>query len=308
MNESALEKIQRLRRERNAVIIAHNYQRPDVQDIADFCGDSLELARRAAGTDADVILFCGVQFMAETAKILSPKKTVLVPDTKAGCSLANMINAEALRKLKAQHPGAAVVCYINSTVETKAECDLCCTSTSALDIVNSIDEGREIIFVPDRSLGRWVEQQSGRKMILWDGFCAPHHRILAETVEKKKAEHPDALVVVHPECTEDVREMADRVAGTGGMIRFCRESPAKEFIVGTEPGMVYRLEQEIPGKKFYAAIPQVVCRNMKRTVLEKVLWSLEDMKYEITVEPDTARRARRCIDRMLEVTAKAQTG
>jgi quinolinate synthase len=278
-----------------------------VQDIADWRGDSLDLARRAAQTEADVIVFCGVRFMAETAKILSPQKTVLMPDLEAGCGLAEMITVEDLRKLKAEHPKAAVVCYINTNADVKAECDLCCTSSSAVAIVNSVEKGREIIFVPDKSLGRFVEEQTGRAMILWNGYCPPHHRLLAEAIRKRKSEHPAAPVVVHPECTEDVRHLADKVAGTGGMLKFCRENPATEFIIGTEPGMAYRLEKEIPGKKFYPVMPLVICRNMKKTTLEKVLWSLEDMKYEITVEPDIARRARKCIDRMLDVTAAAQT-
>jgi len=304
---SVTEKIQKLKRERNAVILAHNYQSAQVQDIADFLGDSLELAQKACGTHADVIVFCGVLFMAETAWMLNPQKTVLMPDSEAGCGLAEMISAVKLRKLKADHPDAVVVCYINSSAGVKAECDLCCTSSSALTVVESIENGREIIFVPDKSLGRWIEEKTGRKMILWDGYCPPHHRMLAESIERRKKEHPGALVVVHPECTGDVRRMADRVAGTGGILRFCRENPAKEFIIGTEPGMAYRLEKEIPGKKFIPAVPGVICRNMKKTNPEKVLWSLEDMKQKITVEPDIARRARKCIDRMLDVTAKAQT-
>jgi len=304
LKQSVVEKIQKLRKERDAVILAHNYQRPEVQDIADYCGDSLELARLAAETDAKVIVFCGVKFMAETAKILSPDKTVLMPDGEAGCGLADMITVDELRALKKKHPGAAVVCYINTNADLKAECDYCCTSSSAVKIVNSIDKDREVIFVPDRSLGRYTQAQTGREMILWDGYCPPHHRMLAEAILAQKALHPGARVIVHPECTEDVRDMADAVAGTGGMITYCRENPAKEFIVGTEPGMAYRLSKMIPSKKFYPAISFVICRNMKRTNIEKVMWALEDMKDEITLKPAVAEAARVCIDAMLRITAQ----
>ncbi|MDD4997272.1 MAG: quinolinate synthase NadA [Syntrophales bacterium] len=296
-----IEKIEDLKRKRNAVILAHNYQLPEIQDIADFVGDSLGLSIEAAGTGADVIVFCGVYFMAETAKILSPGKTVLIPDPKAGCPMANMIDAARLRAMKAEHPGAKVLCYVNTTAEVKAECDFCCTSANAVRMVNEhLREACEIIFVPDQHLARYAETQTGRSFIAWKGFCPTHARILPEHVLEQKRLHPEAEIMVHPECPAAALELADRVLSTGGMCRRARESAAREFIVGTETGILHRLGRENPGKTFYPASPAAVCPNMKLTTLEKVLWSLEEMTHEVDVPEDIRVRARGSIERMLQ--------
>lgn len=298
-----IEKIKKLKKEKNAVILAHNYQIPDVQDIADYVGDSLGLSIQASKTDADVIVFCGVYFMAETAKILSPQKTVLIPDPNAGCPMADMITADQLRALKAQHPQAKVLCYVNTTAEVKAECDLGCTSSNALQLVrDAFREDEEIIFVPDKYLANYVSTQVGRTFIAWKGFCPTHARILPEAIEEQERLHPEAEVMVHPECMPGVIAVADKVLSTGGMCAYARESASKEFIVGTEVGILHRLRLENPGKKFYPASELAVCPNMKRTTLEKVLWSLEGMTHEITVPEDVISRARRSIERMLNYT------
>lgn len=294
-------KILKLKQERNAVILVHNYQIGEVQDIADFLGDSLDLSQRAADTDADVILFCGVHFMAETAKILSPEKTVLMPDKNAGCAMANMITLRQLAEMKKKHPDAVVVCYVNTTAEIKAESDYCCTSANAVKMIQSMPQDKEILFIPDKYLGDYAGKQANRKMILWEGFCPTHRRILAEDVLKKKAQYPKAEVLVHPECTPDVIAMADAVLSTSGICRRAKESEAQEFIIGTEVGILHRLEKENPAKKFYPASELAECSNMKLNNLEKILWSLEDMVYPIEVKPDIARRAKRSIDRMLEI-------
>ena len=300
---SSLEKhIKTLAAQRNAVILAHNYQLGEVQDAADFVGDSLDLSVQASKTKAEVILFCGVHFMAETAKIISPDKTVLLPDLNAGCPMANMVTVRQLRKLKAEHPDALVAGYVNTTAQIKAECDVCVTSGNAVRVIKSLPADREIIFVPDKSLGDYVSRQTGREMILWNGFCPTHHRILARHVKEAAAEHPDAKVVVHPECQRDVIELADAVASTSGILKYCRESDAKEFIIGTEIGILHRLAKENPGKSFYAASPVSDCPNMKLITLEKMLWALEDLAPEITVPDDIAAGARRSIERMLEIT------
>ncbi len=297
-----IEKIEKLKAERNAVILAHNYQIPEVQDIADYVGDSLGLSIEAAKTDAEVIVFCGVHFMAETAKILSPQKTVLLPEEKAGCPMADMITGEQLRKLKAQHPGAAVLCYVNTSAEVKAECDLCCTSANAVQMVRDVlKDEKEIIFAPDRYLADYVAQQTGRELIIWDGFCPTHARILPENILDQKALHPEAPVLVHPECPPELIRLADKVASTEGMCRFIKESPAREFIIATERGIIHRMEKENPGKVFYPASKFAICPNMKYTTLEKILWALEDMVYEITVPEDIMNRARRSIGRMIGI-------
>lgn len=301
MSEGLLEKLNRLKRERKAVILAHNYQRPEVQDAADFVGDSLGLSRQAARTSAEVILFCGVDFMAETAAILCPGKKVLVPDTHAGCPMANMVTARELRQLKAKHPDAAVVCYVNSSAEVKAESDLCCTSANAVQVLESIPKDREIIFVPDQSLGDYAARKTGRKVILWPGYCPTHHRILADGIRQARAAHPGAVVVTHPECTRDVLDLSDFVASTTGILDLCRTNPAREFIVGTEMGLLHRLRKENPGKTFHLVTPLSDCPNMKLNTLEKMVWSLEDMAYEVRVAEGVATRARRCIERMLEI-------
>ena len=301
---SITKKLEKLKKSRNAVILAHNYQRGEIQDIADFTGDSLGLSQQAAKTDADVIVFCGVHFMAETAAILCPGKTVLLPDPQSGCPMADMIDAEGLKKKKAEKPDTKVVCYVNTTAAVKAESDICCTSSNAVKIVSSVPEDEEILFVPDKSLGAYVSSKLGRKMTFWPGFCPTHHRILAQDIKKRKREYPNAKVVVHPECTGDVIELADHVASTTGIAKYCRESNVKEIIVGTENGILHRLQKESPDKRFIPATELAICPNMKKNTLEKVLWCLEDMdaENEVTVPEDVAERARQAIERMLELS------
>jgi len=294
------ERIARLKQQRRAVILAHNYQLGEVQDIADFVGDSLELSRRATQVEADVIIFCGVMFMAETAKLLNPQRTVLIPDPLAGCPMCDMAPVEAVRKRKAELPGVPVVAYVNTTAAVKAEADICCTSANAVKIVNGLPDKR-LLFLPDRNLGHWVQRHTDKEIILWDGYCPTHQRITARDVKRLKAEHPNAVVIVHPECTPDVIDLADEVLSTGQMLRWARESHAKEVIVGTEIGLIHRLRQENPEKTFYPISELTTCPNMKRITLEKVVWALEDMQYEVTVPADVAEKARRAIERMLEV-------
>ncbi len=295
-----IQKIDRLRKERNAVILAHNYQLPEIQDIADHCGDSLELSRLAAKSDKKVIVFCGVYFMAETASILCPDKTILIPDPMAGCPMANMIDAEDVRQLKARHPKAVVVGYVNTPAEVKAELDVCCTSTNAIDIISKIKD-EEIIFVPDKYLADYVSKKTNKRLIVWEGYCPTHVKILPEDIIKKVRQHPGAKVMVHPECRPEVVELADEVLSTGKMCVFAKKSSAREFIVGTEAGMIHRLQKDNPDKKFYPASDNAVCPNMKRTTLEKVLWSLEENKTVVSVSDDIRRRARRAIDKMVEL-------
>jgi quinolinate synthase len=300
-NQELVGKILKLKQDRDAVILAHNYQIGEVQDIADFVGDSLDLSQRAAHTKADVILFCGVNFMAETAKILAPDRTVLMPDKNAGCAMANMITPRQLLEMKKRHPGAVVVCYVNTTAEIKAESDYCCTSANAVKVVQSIPADKEILFIPDKFLGDYTSKQANRKMILWEGFCPTHRRILAEDILKNKAQHPKAQVLVHPECTPDVIAMADKVLSTSGICRYAKESDVQEFIIGTEIGILHRLKKENPTKTFYPASTLADCPNMKLTNLEKILWSLEDMVYPVEVPTEIAQRARRAIDRMIQI-------
>jgi quinolinate synthase len=295
-----VEKISALKKRRNAVILAHNYQLGEVQDIADFVGDSLELSQRAAQTDADVIVFCGVQFMAETASILCPEKLVLLPDVNAGCLLADMITAEGLRAKKKEHPQAVVVCYVNSPAEVKAESDICCTSANAVKVVESLD-AREILFVPDQYLGHYVSDRTGKKMILWPGFCPTHVRIKPERIKELKREYPQAKVVVHPECTPEVIALADEVAGTGGMCRYAQRDEVREMIVGTELGIIHRLRKENPGKRFIPVSEQAICPDMKLITLEKVLRSLEKMSPEVKVPEGIRLKAKAAVDKMLEI-------
>ena len=299
---SIIDKIQELKAQRNAVILAHNYQRGDVQDVADFTGDSLGLSQQAAKTKADVIVFCGVHFMAETASILCPDKLVLLPDEHAGCPMANMITLKQLMIKKKEHPDVKVVCYVNSTAAIKAESDVCCTSSNAMKIVSSIPKEQEILFIPDKSLGGYVSSKLNRPMILWEGYCPTHHRILVEYIIKLKAEHPEAKVVVHPECTSDVIALADHVASTTGIAKYCKETTAREFIIGTEVGILHRLKRENPQKSFYAITQLADCSNMKLISLEKVLWALEDMVYQIKVPDDIAAKARLAIQKMLDLS------
>jgi quinolinate synthase len=305
--------IKELARTRNAVLLAHNYERPEVQDVADFVGDSLGLSREAAKTEADVIVFCGVHFMAETAAILSPKKTVLLPDLAAGCSLASTIDAEQLRQWKAEHPGAVVVSYVNTTAEVKAESDYCCTSGNAVEVINSIPADREILFLPDMFLGAHVRRVTGRDNIhVWMGECHVHAGIDPENIRLQRRLHPEAEFLIHPECgcstsvieamsAGDIDRDGVQILSTEGMIKRPRESDAAEFIVATEVGILHRLRRENPKKRFFAANERASCAYMKVTTLPKVLRSLENMQYPITVEPDVAVRARGAIERMIAI-------
>jgi quinolinate synthase len=292
--------LRELAKARNAVILAHNYQRPEVQEAADFVGDSLELARKAAATQADAILFCGVHFMAETAKILSPGKSVLMPETEAGCPMADMITADRLRSLRAEHPDAVVIAYVNTSAEVKAETDVCCTSANAVEIVNRVPADREIIFVPDQHLGDWVMRQTGRRMILWPGYCPTHALILPQDIEARRREHPGAKVMAHPECSRAVVDLADVVTSTSGMLRFPEGDDALAYIVATEVGLLAGLRRRYPERTFVAASDYAVCPNMKLTTLESAIAALRDMSGEIDVPPDIRQKAARAVERMVE--------
>jgi quinolinate synthase len=292
------EKISVLKRKRNAIILVHNYQLGEVQDIADFVGDSLELSQNAAKTAADIIVFCGVDFMAETASILCPDKLVLLPDMNAGCPMANMITAEGLRAKKKEHPQATVVCYINSSAEVKAESDICCTSANAVEVVETLGT-REILFIPDQYLGHYVSARTGSKMILWPGFCPTHVRIKPERIKELRQEYPQAKVVVHPECTPAVIALADEVASTSGMCRYARRDDVREMVVGTEIGIIHRLKRENPDKRFIPVSEQAICPNMKLITLEKVLRSLEEISPEVKVPEGVRLKALAAVDRML---------
>lgn len=310
------DEIKRLKEEKNAVILAHNYQLPEVQDIADFTADSLALSQMAARTDADIIVFCGVHFMAETASITSPQKRVLLPDLGAGCSLADTINAEELREWKKEHPGAVVVSYINTTAEVKAESDYCCTSSNAVKVVSSVPEEKEILFLPDMFLGAYAAKVTGRKIHVWPGECHVHAGISTEDLKELKHDHPRAELVVHPECGCTTSLMYRGLNGssangnghikflsTGGMIKFAKDSPSKEFIIATETGILHRLRKDNPDKTFYPARENAVCKYMKMITLEKVHRSLEEEIYEVKVPEHIALRAKKSIDRMLEISA-----
>ncbi|MDI6733656.1 MAG: quinolinate synthase NadA [Planctomycetota bacterium] len=298
---SIISRILELKQKRDAIIVAHNYQLPEVQDIADYVGDSLGLAQTAAKTKAEIILFCGVHFMAETASIICDDKIVLMPDPYAGCPLANMITPRQLRELKKQYPDAIVVTYINSSAEIKAQSDYCCTSSNAVKVVRALPENKKIIFVPDRHLGNYILSQTGRDMVIWNGYCPTHQRILSEEVKKKKELYPSAKVVVHPECTSEVIALSDKVSSTSGILTYCKESQGKTFIIGTEIGILHRLRKENPDKVFIPASDLSDCPNMKLNNLEKILWSLEDMVYRITVPDEIATSAKGAIQRMLEI-------
>jgi quinolinate synthase len=298
------EEVRALAAERGAVILAHNYQVPEVQDVADFVGDSLGLSREAAKTDAGAIVFCGVHFMAETAKILSPEKTVLLPDVDAGCSLAASITAEQLREWKAANPGAVVVSYVNTTAEVKAETDYCCTSGNAKAVIEAIPPDQQILFLPDMYLGLWLERVTGRKLDIWMGECHVHAGIRPADIDRWQAEAPDAELLVHPECGCASQAMAfgnerTHILSTEGMINFAKQSPKPRFMVATEIGIIHRLEKEAPEKRFEPVNRKAFCKYMKMITLEKVRDSLRDWKYEIDVEPEIANRARGAIDRMV---------
>ncbi|MBN1795452.1 MAG: quinolinate synthase NadA [Sedimentisphaerales bacterium] len=296
-----LEKIRKLKNERNAVILAHNYQRGEIQDLADFCGDSLALSIEASKTDAEVIVFCGVRFMAETAAILSPQKTVLLPDKTAGCPMADMITAEQLRELKAEHPGALVVCYVNSSAEVKAESDYCCTSSNAVELVKSLPADKKILFVPDKNLGAFVAERTGRDVILWPGYCPTHIYITADDIQNAKSKYPDAVIMSHPECNKEVRELSDELLSTGQMLKFVKKSPAKQFIIGTEKGIIHTLKKENPNAEYISPTERAICPNMKKITIDKVLWSLEEMKTLVTVKQEIRDKAKKALERMVEI-------
>jgi len=301
LDKKLLEKIKRLKAERRAVILAHNYQSAEIQDLADFTGDSLALSVQAAETDAEVIVFCGVRFMAETAAILSPEKTVLLPDRFAGCPLADMITAQQLRELKQKHPDALVVCYVNSPAEVKAESDYCCTSANAVELVGSLPADKQIIFVPDRHLGKFVAERTGRDIILWPGYCHVHVAITVDDIENAKAKYPDAVVMAHPECTEPVRELCEEILSTGQMLKFVAKATAKQYIVATEVGMIHALRKLKPDAEFFPATNRAICPNMKKITLDKVTASLENMQFKVTVPEDIRIKAKKSLDRMIDV-------
>jgi quinolinate synthase len=295
-------RIRSLRERRNAVLLAHLYERPEVQDVADHVGDSLELSRIAASTPASVIVFCSVRFMAETAKILSPGKTVLLPVKGAGCPLADFATPEQVRNARREHPAAAVVSYVNTSAAVKAVSDYCCTSANALQVVESVP-GDEVVFLPDRNLGRWVAAQTSKKVHLWPGHCPTHQNIRARDVERLRQEHPKARVLAHPECSDDVRDLADLCLSTSQMVRHCGSSSPGTFIICTETGIRHRLEACAPANTYLFPGGGAVCPNMKKTTLADVVDSLEEMKHEIVLEPDVIEDARRALDAMLAVRA-----
>ncbi len=294
------QELRELARQKNVIIIAHNYQRPEVQDAADFTGDSLELSRTAAATGAEIILFCGVHFMAETAHILSPDKKVLIAEIRAGCPMADMITAADVRQLKRENPGALVVAYVNTSAAVKAETDICCTSANAAKVVANIPAGKEIIFIPDRNLALYVEKQTGRRLIKWDGFCPTHEYITAADIDRAKREHPAAVVLAHPECLPEVQDMADSLQSTSGMIRFAKSSPAGEFIIATEMGLNHRLQKENPDKQFFSPTRKAICPNMKMTTLPKAIQTLKEERYEIRLPEEVRLRALAAVEAMVE--------
>jgi len=295
------EEITVLKKRHNALILAHNYTRPEIQDIADFVGDSLELSRKAAACHAPVIVFCGVRFMAETAKTLSPESIVLHPNPHSGCPMADMASPEAVAEYREKHPDTLVVAYVNTTAATKTEVDLCCTSGNAEKLIAGLPSDRKILFLPDANLGANLNNKLGRKMDLWPGCCPTHNKILPEHITAAKEKHPGALVLVHPECTPAVVALADRALSTGGMLKFVRESEQEEFIIGTECGILYRMGRENPGKRFYPLEPAVICPNMKRITVEDVLFALRDLSPRIELDEAMRKKAKAPIDRMLEV-------
>ncbi|MDF2926311.1 MAG: quinolinate synthetase [Paenibacillaceae bacterium] len=299
-NRLMKERILQLKKERNAIILAHYYQRDEIQEIADFRGDSFLLAQKAASTDADVIVFCGVHFMGESAKILAPDKTVLIPDERAGCPMADMVNVDGLRRLKAQHPNAKVVAYINTSADVKAETDICCTSANALKVIEAVDAD-EVIWVPDKNLGDYVSKHTNKKLIIWEGYCNTHDMLTVRDVEEMKAQYPHAQFVVHPECRPEVVKLGDFVGSTTAIIKYCKESDCQEFIVGTEDGTGYQLRLDSPHKQFHFATKYLVCPNMKVNNLKKVVKCLETLAPQIYVPQHIADRARLSLERMLQV-------
>jgi quinolinate synthase len=294
------DKIIKLKKEKNAIILAHNYVLGEIQDIADFCGDSLELSKKAINIKEDIIVFCGVKFMAETAKILSPEKTVLHPVPESGCPMADMASSKKLLELKKQYPNAITVCYVNSTADVKTEVDICCTSGNAEKVIASIPMDKQIIFLPDKNLGANIAKKLNREMILWDGFCPTHMRITTEMVEKRKKEFPEAKVLVHLECKPDVVDVVDAALSTAGMLKYAKNTDAKQIIVGTEIGIIHRLQKENPDKMFIPISEQAICMNMKMIELQDVLNSLEKMQYEVILSEETIAKAKRPITKMVE--------
>jgi len=301
-NEHLIERIVALRKKINAIILAHNYQRPEVQDIADYTGDSLELSRKAAETDADVIVFCGVHFMAETAKILSPQKIVLLPDENAGCPMADMITPEQLAQEKRKYPEVNVICYVNSSAAIKANSDICCTSANAVQVVQAMDGIEPMLFVPDQYLGHYTMRKSGRKMNFWPGYCPTHMKIGVDDIARRKVRYPDAKVVVHPECRPDVIDAADEALSTGGIIRYARSYRGNTLIVGTETGILHRLYKENPAVEYVPVTERALCPNMKRITLEKVLWAMEELKPRIEISEDVGQPALLAVERMLAIS------
>jgi quinolinate synthase len=293
-------RINQLRKEKKAIILAHNYQRGEVQDIADFVGDSFGLSQKAVASDADIIVFCGVDFMAESAAILNPEKTVLMPETNAQCPMAAMITPESLKLEKEKYPEAAVVCYVNTPASVKAESDICCTSANAVKVVNALPEN-EIIFVPDRNLALYVAAHTKKNIIPWNGYCPTHHLILPGDILLEKEEHPDAEILVHPECRPDVVSLADQVLSTAGMLKYAKQSTSKEFIIGTELGLLHRLRKENPDKTFIPGTKYAVCPNMKMNTLGSIIRALEKNEHIISIPEDIRIKAKMALDRMLEV-------
>ncbi len=302
-NDEILRRISELKREKNAVILAHNYARAEVQDIADLVGDSFALSRAAVDLDAGMIVFAGVHFMAESAYILSPQKTVLLPDADAGCPMADMVTAEALREAKKKYPDAAVVCYVNSSAAVKAESDVCCTSANAGEVVSAIEED-EILFVPDKNLGRYISTLTDKKVHLWDGFCPIHQQITEFDVLAEKSQHPNAVFLAHPECRPDVLKLADGIFSTAGIIKYAGASDEKEFLIGTEQEMMHKLKKDSPGKSFYPVSKYAYCANMKMATLPSILNALETETTQITVPEEIRVRAKKALDRMLEAVPK----
>ncbi len=301
--ENIIRRIHELKQTRNAVILAHNYARGEIQDIADFTGDSLGLSQQAMEQDAEVIVFCGVHFMAESAAILCPDKTVLLPEKYAGCPMASMVTADALREEKKKYPEAAVVCYVNSTADVKAESDICCTSANAIDVVNSLEEDL-ILFVPDRNLANYVAHNSSKTIIPWDGYCPTHNQILVSDISRARHEHPDAQILAHPECRKEILELSDHIFSTTGMLQHVERSKDEKFIIVTEKGILHKLEKDNPDKCFYHASEFAVCPEMKAIDLETLLSSLENMQHVISVPEDIRYRAGLALDRMLAVKRK----
>ncbi len=298
-NTELTEKISQLKKDRNAIILAHVYQQSDIQDIADFTGDSLGLSRQAVETDADVIVFCGVRFMAETASILNPKRTVLLPELRAGCPMADMADVHQIREMKKKHPDALVVSYVNSTADVKAESDICCTSANAVAVVASLPE-KPIIFLPDKNLGTYTASETGRKIIPWKGFCYVHERLITtETVQNLKTKHPEALVLVHPECNQAVAGLGDFIGSTTQMMTYVADSPAQEFIIATEQGMIHALKKKNPDKTFYAT--NGICSDMRLITLGSVLKSLQHLQHRIQVPEPVRTRAEQALQKMLSL-------